>query len=238
MVEPLALLLWGLAQHAAPPCPQGTVLVERDHPDELAFECNDLREGKYCHGYAPDVARAGGDTSHVRVCMDRYEAPNVLGAQPIVMIGGGPAEAWCQRRGKRLCTEQEWEAACEGDAQTPYSYGWAADTTTCNQSRAWIPFDAGKLSAGGDVAAAEAKRLWQGEPSGRRAGCTSQDGVHDLLGNVEEWVRARPGRPHAVSLKGGFWARPWTACRGVNDAHGASFAFYEVGFRCCSEPSP
>jgi formylglycine-generating enzyme required for sulfatase activity len=233
MLEPLALL-WGIAL-SEPPCPRDMQLVERDHSDELEFECADLREGKYCHGYQPDVSRRGGDVTHVRACMDRYEAPNAPGARPLVMTSGFSAQEWCEKRGKRLCTEQEWEAACEGDEQLPYSYGWAADTSTCNQSRAWLPFDAGKLSAGGEVAAAEARRLWQGELSGSRTRCVSQDGVFDLLGNVEEWVRARPGRPSSLSLKGGFWARPWTACRGVNDAHGPSFSFYEVGFRCCKD---
>jgi hypothetical protein len=35
---------------------------------------------------------------------------------------------------------------------------------------------------------------------------------------------------------GGFWAKPWTGCRGTNDAHEPSFTFYETGFRCCAEP--
>lgn len=236
MVEPLVLLLQGIVQ-LTPPCPPDMALVERDHWDELEFECTDLREGKYCHGYAPGHVNRLGPVTHVRACMDRFEAPNVRGARPFVMKSGDDAAAWCNKNGKRLCMEQEWEAACEGDDETPYTYGWAADTSTCNQSRAWIAFDAQKLSAGGEIAAAEVHRLWQGEPSGARAACVSQDGVYDLLGNVEEWVRARPGRPFSMSLKGGFWSRTWTACRGVNDAHGTNFAFYEVGFRCCADPT-
>ena len=35
---------------------------------------------------------------------------------------------------------------------------------------------------------------------------------------------------------GGFWAKPWTGCRGTNDAHEPSFEFYETGFRCCADP--
>jgi hypothetical protein len=35
---------------------------------------------------------------------------------------------------------------------------------------------------------------------------------------------------------GGFWAKPWTGCRGTNDAHEPRFTFYETGFRCCAEP--
>ena len=35
---------------------------------------------------------------------------------------------------------------------------------------------------------------------------------------------------------GGFWAKPWTSCRGTNDAHEPTFVFYETGFRYCAEP--
>src|SRR5262249_40434569 len=38
-------------------------------------------------------------------CMDRFEAPNVPGALPLVMYTFVEAEAWCGARGKRLCFE-------------------------------------------------------------------------------------------------------------------------------------
>jgi len=39
-----------------------------------------------------------------------------------------------------------------------------------------------------------------------------------------------------VTLIGGFWSKPWTGCRGANDAHEPTFRFYETGFRCCADP--
>ncbi len=47
-------------------------------------------------------------------CVDRFEAPNVQGQFPLVMESGVSAEKWCGRRGKRLCTDAEWEEACSG----------------------------------------------------------------------------------------------------------------------------
>jgi formylglycine-generating enzyme required for sulfatase activity len=61
-------------------------------------------------------------------------------------------------------------------------------------------------------------------------------GVFDMMGNVEEWVTTRKGRRFPGALMGGFWAKPWTGCRGTNDAHEPGFVFYETGFRCCAEP--
>ncbi len=83
----------------------------------------------------------------------------------------------------------------------------------------------------------ETTRLYQAEPSGSRPSCTSPYGVVDMIGNVEEWVStSRAEWAYPSSLKGGYWAKPWSGCRGTNDSHGPLFRFYEVGFRCCSEP--
>ena len=49
------------------------------------------------------------------VCMDRFEAPNRLGEDPLVMYDLYEAEAWCGARGKRLCYMDEWQTACEGE---------------------------------------------------------------------------------------------------------------------------
>jgi formylglycine-generating enzyme required for sulfatase activity len=64
----------------------------------------------------------------------------------------------------------------------------------------------------------------------------SSFGIYDMQGNVEEWVASRPGRNLPGALMGGFWAKPWTGCRGTNDAHEPGFQFYETGFRCCADP--
>lgn len=217
-------------------CPEGTRLVERDHADVLEHDCTDQR-GKHCFAYTPGVTRTSGDVTHIRTCMDIYEAPNVRGQKPLVMKSGVEAERFCAAQSKRLCSEAEWESACEGDAHKPWVYGWKADATSCNSGKGWRAFDVTLLNAGGAKAQAEVDRLWQGEGSGARASCVSQDGIYDLVGNVEEWVIARPGRPFRLAMMGGFWAKPWTGCRGTNDAHEPGFKFYEVGFRCCKDPS-
>jgi formylglycine-generating enzyme required for sulfatase activity len=168
--------------------------------------------------------------------MDQYEAPNKRGATPIVMTTFHQAESWCASRGKRLCTEQEFETACEGPQLMPFFYGWSVDGSVCNTSRKWRQFDDTALRAGGETSQREVKRLWQGWPSGHGERCRTQDGIYDLLGNVEEWVVSRAHRKYRGALMGGWWAKPWVGCRSVNDAHYTHFAFYQVGFRCCADP--
>ena len=70
---------------------------------------------------------------------------------------------------------------------------------------------------------------------GARARCGTSDGIYDLVGNVEEWVQSRASRRWPETLIGGFWAKPWTGCRGANDAHETTFRFYKTGFRCCAD---
>jgi formylglycine-generating enzyme required for sulfatase activity len=180
-------------------------------------------------------------------CMDVYEAPNVRGALPWVLQTAYEGEAWCEARGKRLCTEDEWLRACEGAEGRRFPYGNEHRPGACNDARSWRPVRWPALAQWPRRAALdEALRLYQAEPSGERAGCVSPDGVYDLTGNVAEWVRRsdaapRPGYDHV--LKGCYWAGcyhdPVPSCGFTNHAHPGTFRTYEAGFRCCADlPRP
>jgi formylglycine-generating enzyme required for sulfatase activity len=82
---------------------------------------------------------------------------------------------------------------------------------------------------------AEAKRLWQGEPSGSRASCVSPYGVFDMTGNVDEWVVNEEHKPYNSGLKGGYWGPVRDRCRPMTTVHAEGFSFYQIGFRCCSD---
>ncbi len=223
----------------SPRCPDDMRLVAGTHYDEVEHLCVDWRKSVgRCFAYYEHLTVANGPTTQIDVCMDRFEAPNEAGARPLVMRSLADAEAFCRARQKRLCSEAEWETACESGDERPWQYGWKVDRRACNSDKPWREFDARALMAGGETARREVERLWQGSPSGAYPGCVTKDGVHDLMGNVEEWVTSSRPRKHAGALMGGFWAKPWTGCRGTNDAHAPNFVFYEVGFRCCKEPAP
>jgi sulfatase modifying factor 1 len=220
-------------------CPDDMRLVDGTHYDEVQHLCVDPRtdvKTTHCFAYHEGITAAEGAITPIRVCMDRFEAPNKEGAKPLVMQSFRAAERHCKKLGRRVCREQEWELACEGSEHRPLAYGWAVDKKRCNSDKGWRAFDVSRLVAGGESADAEVKRLWQGAPSGKYVGCVSPFGIQDMMGNVEEWVATRAGRAFPGALMGGFWAKPWTGCRGTNDAHEPTFTFYETGFRCCAEP--
>jgi formylglycine-generating enzyme required for sulfatase activity len=195
-------------------------------------------------------------------CIDRFEAPNVEGELPLVMFTFVEAANWCGDRGKRLCFDDEWMRACEGLGGSTYPYGDTHQPGVCNDDETWLAYNQdllngwpgsvctpavteleGLLDAARQVsgtAATAADHVWslyQGEPSGDNAGCTNADGAHDLCGNVEEWTRRRDGGSPDFhgSLKGRYWAESRT-CQQAVTTHGDNFRFYEIGFRCCSDP--
>jgi formylglycine-generating enzyme required for sulfatase activity len=223
----------------SPECPSDMRLVAGTHYDEVQHYCVDPRrdaKDTHCYEYWEGLTAAEGARTDVRVCMDQFEAPNKRGARPYVMQSFEAAERWCKKRKKRVCTEQEWELACEGPSFQPLAYGWRVDVRLCNSAKGWRPFDVAKLGAGGEEAKEEVDRLWQGAASGTFLTCVSPFGIYDMMGNVEEWVATRKERKFPGALMGGFWAKPWTGCRGTNDAHEPTFVFYETGFRCCADP--
>jgi len=196
----------------------------------------------------PRRRRGGCPTGMVRAgefCVDRYEAPNRRGARPLVMQSANEADAWCQARHKRLCTEDEWVAACEGDEHRQYPYGDDYEDGRCNDDRAWLAVDEARLGRWpAPDAQAHAKELYQAARSGSKRKCVSQAGAYDMTGNVEEWVVRT--REHANDwpyiLAGCYWSGCYgggkPTCRSTNSAHGPEFRFYETGFRCCLGLSP
>jgi formylglycine-generating enzyme required for sulfatase activity len=176
-------------------------------------------------------------------CIDQYEAPNVRGELPLAFETAGDGERWCAERGKRLCYDDEWVRACEGPRGHRYPYGDVYRASACNDDRPWLVVAWNLLARWPDGAAlAEATRLFQGDMSGARAECVSDEGVFDLTGNVAEWVRRRgpaprPGYEHV--LKGCYWAGcfkdPRPSCAFTNHAHPGTFRTYEAGFRCCTD---
>ncbi len=180
-------------------------------------------------------------TQRKHFCIDKYEWPNRAGVLPAYMASFRDATTACESQGKRLCDDTEWTLACEGPDRQPYPYGsgFARDDSACNIDKPYL-WPRPERIFNPDTQDDELARLDQREPSGARASCVSPYGVHDMVGNVDEWVvnASQFGRPHLSGLKGGYWGPVRTRCRPMTTAHDESFRNYQIGFRCCSGPAP
>ena len=178
-------------------------------------------------------------TQPLHFCIDRFEYPNRKGEYPIILVSWYEARDVCKAEGKRLCTEDEWTFACEGEEARPYPNGYVRDPDACLNDRPWKQFnDRALFPRNGENARQELDRLWQGLPSGARELCKSPFGVYDMTGNVDEWTRSSIAGERPSVLKGGYWGPVRTRCRPATKAHDEQHVFYQQGFRCCADPTP
>jgi formylglycine-generating enzyme required for sulfatase activity len=169
-----------------------------------------------------DPERNFGDANYESVdvgafCIDYYEYPNGRGRAPTTRVSYKTAIDRCKKRGKRLCSEQEWEKACKGPSGSRYPYGNAWNPTACNTED----------DEGNDREVTK---------SGTYRNCRSGYNVFDLSGNVSEWTSSQAGS--RVIVKGGSSDRPGYDGRCAARKKEKPAATEELlGFRCCTEPT-
>ena len=227
------------------PCPPDMVHVEHDYCPKVRRKCtypeyNRPNRITICHEFEEGSTECLTERHSIAFCIDKYEYPNREGAHPPWMVSWHDAEATCRSLGKRTCWDWEWVAACEGPDETPFPYGWRRDHDKCNIDNTWIePRLSRAYSSDPEVSNRELSRLDQSVPSGAMTECVSGYGVHDLTGNLDEWVtRAkRDGKKSKWSgLKGGGWGHVRNACRPMTTSHTPEFEYYFITFRCCKDP--
>jgi formylglycine-generating enzyme required for sulfatase activity len=162
------------------------------------------------------------------------------GAVPQAYVSHPLAKRACENAGKRLCTRDEWVAACKGQSGTKFPYGENFERSKCNvwgyvhpgvvlhQSATFGHRDPrlNLVSEGGER---PFLRLTGATPS-----CASKwgkDAIYDMVGNVDEWVEG--DRPEFV---GGFYARSTSnGCESRVTNHAPGYYDYSVGVRCCRD---
>lgn len=225
-------------------CPSDMVEVEGDYCPYVEQKCTrwlDPKTKLQCAEFekTPAAGRCFMKTEHKHFCIDRFEWPNRAGELPRSMASWNDAKASCQSIGKRLCGDTEWTLACEGPERQPYPYGdgYTRDDTACNVDKPYI-WPSPERLYDPKTSMEELARLDQREPSGARTSCVTPYGVHDMTGNVDEWVLnvSQNAQPFASGLKGGYWGPVRTRCRPMTTAHEESFRYYQTGFRCCENP--
>lgn len=154
----------------------------------------------------------GGATA----CMDVYEWPNREGEPPRAFVTWQQAADSCKAAGKRLCTAEEWTAACRGPDASAYPYGSRYNENHCPAKEA---------------AAAR---------SGRFPACRSYYGLHDMTGNLWEWTSTPGGaggdEGERFLVAGGNWSAGGEArCGYVKYSFYPAVRYPFVGFRCCRD---
>lgn len=173
--------------------------------------------------------------------------------QPMVCVDWSQAEAYCERQGKRLPTEGEWEYAARAGTTTDYfwgsvaaggcGYGNIADKTKLSDGNSWT--DAIQCTDGyGEVTS----------PVGSFS--PNPWGLYDMTGNVGEWTHdwydssyyavspaANPWGPSAGTYRvnrGGAWNSSLLGTRiSYRSGNTPGYSDNYLGFRCvASNASP
>jgi hypothetical protein len=208
-------------------CAEHMVLVEGEFCPEVKQRClrredpeDCVLRGLRCFEYENPSTCLSGSKKSMRYCIDReeYRARGALLAENFQSVED--AERECGAQGKRLCEEDEWVFACEGEEMRPYPYGFERSETSCNTDRTGLVTSSGELK---DL------RVTKEEVPG----CLSPFGVHGMSGNVEEFV-VRPGSDRAFR-KGAYWQPGANHCRARPSQGRRDYQGMETGFRCCKD---
>lgn len=194
------------------------------------------------------------------ICIDRYEAsrpdatatspgaddsratsrPGVLPwfVNPMTSAAFAAFEAACAAAGKRLCSADEWRAACAGASDAPYVYGATFDREVCNCVDTFCDdwcADHGIPAGECDTAADCGYRYGclRMLPTGSMPGCTNELGHLDINGNVWEIVRSTADA-RGFEIRGGAFNCAMAAYR-VGCTFNAGWADLYAGFRCCKD---
>ncbi|MBD3344029.1 MAG: PKD domain-containing protein [Chitinivibrionales bacterium] len=150
-----------------------------------------------------------------KFCIDEYEWPNKRNEEPLNKVTYEQARAKCASVGKRLCTAEEWEAACSGGGRKNniYPYGTKYDVEKCNTlGNSWSDNKPTK--------------------SGKYPDCKSRYDVLDMSGNYAEWTAG--GNEKSAYVYGGSWQSKEKDSQCTSRVLlSKDTKYFYVGFRCC-----
>ena len=145
-------------------------------------------------------------------------------AYPVNCVNFDGARQYCEWAGGRLCSEEEWVAACRGTEERPFPYGTAFDVEACN------------VHPG---SAAVAGGTFDTDPVGAKPACEGGlAGLYDMAGNVSEWL-AECKDTYCKFRGAGYLSNDpiehFSGCGGVCSGNQKTLMSNTVGIRCCRD---
>jgi formylglycine-generating enzyme len=214
-------------------CPVDMKLISGEYCTQVIQNCKLYLESPSNTPFARclefNVSKCTGKKIKMNYCIDTKEYTELLNKIPISNISWTEAKTICEKNNKRLCTEPEWTFACEGEEMYPYTTGYFRPSKICNIDISKNIICKNKLC--------DLKNTIDSNLE-----CTSPFGVHNMAGNVDEWIEV-PKYQHSKvpdlwmrsSLKGGHWLPVRNRCRPRTDDHDEQFHQISIGFRCCQD---
>jgi len=196
---------------------------QNDGPDS---ELADVGEAEGSDSETGPCGPAMAMIEMLHVCIDRYEASRAPDGRAVSVAGVIPwtdiAWEWaggaCVLAGKRLCTSDEWGAACGGPDDLSFPWGNEPSYTRC--------------ANGG---------LTEVQLTGSYPSCEGwYPGVLDMIGNVSEWTSTWSD---PVDMPAGYITRGGTVhgfdgddCYSTSETRIPEHGEPHLGFRCCRDP--
>lgn len=212
------------------PCPHGYVHVAGEYCASVHYDCLEWMDppdaaARRCKQYG--ASTCVGKTVHKDFCIERTEHLEPNGSRlPQVNVDAYQAEAICKKDGARLCYESEHQMSCQGWDLRPYPQGW---TRQCGDGQC-------NCDISTDLGPVEHRTDHRKTPE-ETAGCVSQWGVLNLVGDVDEWwMKDQSASKYAYVLRSGHWMPVRDRCDGATIAHGPLYSNNSAGFRCCVDP--
>ncbi len=222
-------------------CPAGTALIPAgafamgdDRYDRIIGPAHQVELDAYCIDVTEVTNQAYEACVDAGTCEEAPSAPGFGGpTQPVVGVRWDDARDYCDWVGGSLPTEAQWERAARGTSGRVYP--WGNTDPSCSR------------------AAYKSCRRESTSAVGTHAEGATPEGVHDLGGNVFEWVADwmdehyyerspsdNPTGPVSGKFKvirgGGFSSEPHALAGTARQAYTPDSALANLGFRCACTP--
>ena len=212
------------------PCPVGMALIQEQFCMDIFEASVEVFGTNSWEDHSPFHTPSGNN----------FRSASQKDVVPQAHISGESAQTACQNSGKRLCTSEEWLLACQGQEGRIFPYGMTYLSGACNDTytdgHPLIHYF-GTSEGIWDSTHMNDPNINQQPNSlaktGSFADCVTPEGIHDLHGNLHEWIADESG-----IFRGGFYADAsinGTGCSYKTSAHNFRYFDYSTGFRCCAE---